>query len=258
MRKRLASFGIFAMVLTGCGGSTSETTAPSIKALDSIDTVMENYVRNEMTGDTPEEKDNQIILMCSQTRDVMQNKVQLFSALGDYVDEFKELDFNSLSFDEQFTSWTKACTKVIMERPELKVRFDKLSVENQAVSDKFQKQLDVLDKKANKLGGGSYREMLYAQNKLESLIEGGAQYSLTGQGRDVEDASCSPTTYSIWSQAEPSGTWYCYLYFLEGNEPYTINVIGSRWGGKADRGSSSGEFIEFKVSDDLNNWLQQR
>ena len=138
------------MVLTGCGSSTSETTAPSIKALDSIDTVMENYVRNEMTGDTPEEKDNQIILMCSQTRDVMQNKVQLFSALGDYVDEFKELDFNSLSFDEQFTSWTKACTNVIMERPELKVRFDKLSVDNQAVSDKFQKQLDVLDKKANK------------------------------------------------------------------------------------------------------------
>jgi hypothetical protein len=259
MRKRLVSFGLFAMVLTGCGSSTSETTEPSIKSLDSIDTVMENYVRNELDGDTPKEKDDRIVFMCSQTREAMQNKTALLtSTLGEYVDEFKELNFNSLSFDEKFTSWTKACAKVIMERPELKVQFDKLSVENQAVSDKFQKQLDVLDKKANKLGGGSYREMLYAQNKLESLIEGGAQYSLTGQGRDVEDASCSPTTYSIWSQAEPSGTWYCYLYFLEGNEPYTINVSGSRWGGKADRGSSSGDFIEFKVSDDLNNWLEQR
>jgi hypothetical protein len=258
MIRRLGGLSLLILFLNGCGNSAVVTSTSSENEITSIESVMENFIRNEMAGDTPEDRDNQIILMCSQTKDAMQTETDLLtSVLGEYVDEFKALDFNSLSFDRKYAIWTDACRKVISERPELKVRFDQDSAANSEKFKKLQKQLDVLDKKALKLGDGTYSEMLNAQNSLEYMIQQGAQYSLTGQSREVENASCSPTTYSRWAKGEPGGTWYCYLYFLDGNEPYTIKVSGSEWGGKADQGASAGNFIEFKVSDELQEWLNR-
>lgn len=255
MITKFVSIAVLTLFLSGCGFIST------VESSNSIENVMENEIRNEMAGDTPAKKDNQIILMCSQTRDAMQ-EIGLFTTLGEFVDEFKALDFNSLTFDRQFKIWTDACRKVISERPELKEKFDqvalensKIAIENSEKSKRLQKQADILNKKVSKIGGGSYYEMLEAEIALEILIERGAQFSLTGQSREVEEASCSPTTYSSWFKGEPGGTWYCYMYFLDGSEPYTINVSGSRWGGVADKGSSAGDFVEFKVSDELREWL---
>jgi len=257
MITKLVSIAVLTLFLSGCGGSSI------VGSSNSIENVMENYIRNEMAGDTPAEKDNRIIFMCSQTRDTMQTETDLLTnTLGELVDEFKALDFNSLTFDIKFKIWTDACRKVISERPELKEKFDqvalensKIAIENSEKSKRLQKQADILNKKVSKIGGGSYYEMLEAEIALEILIERGAQFSLTGQSREVEEASCSPTTYSSWFKGEPGGTWYCYMYFLDGSEPYTINVSGARWGGVADKGSSAGDFVEFKVSDELREWL---
>jgi hypothetical protein len=248
------------LLLSACGNSnvpissnTDRPIPPHLKKSD-LDIATENYIRNEMVGDTPEEKDAQIVLLCSQTRE--QKELQsLFSAMGEFVDEFKALDFNSLSYDQQFSLWSKACAVILKERPELQAQSEKMFAKNDSVSKKLQKELDILDGKTSKQGGGTYRELLDAEWSLENLISQGAQYSLTGQNREVEDVSCFATTYSRWENGQPNGKWYCYFYFLDGDEPYTINVNGSDWGGKADRGSSAGKILEYKISDSLKKYL---
>jgi hypothetical protein len=260
LKTKISVVAFAVMLLSACGNSnvssssdTVRPTPPHLKKSD-LDIATENYIRNEMVGDTPQEKDAQIVLLCSQTRE--QKELQsLFGAMGDFVDEFKALKFNSLSYDQQFDLWEKACAVILKERPELQAQSEKIFAKNDFESKKLQKELDDLNAKTSKQGGGTYSELLDAQWALEKLIAQGAQFSLTGQSREVEDVSCFATTYSRWENGIPSATWYCYFYFLDGNEPYTISVNGSKWGGKADRGSSAGKILEYKISDSLKKSL---
>jgi len=250
------------LLVTGCAGSSEKEKPLSAyeakkQRINKFQVALENWLRDAKNpiGDTDSDwKDNFIINSCSKTR---QSTLSFLSQLAMYDDELKALNFDKIGEDNQFIYFTNACKTVLDERPGLREKSDALLEKKQVASDKLQQELDVLDKKANKLGGGSYSEMLDARSDLESLIEQGAQYSLTGQGRDVEKASCEPTSYSRWSQGEPGGKWYCYLQFLDGDEPYTINVDGTRWGGKADRGSSAGGIVNFKVSSELEEWLSK-
>ena len=250
-------FVFIGLLITGCASSSSEEVQREYQT--TLEGFLREYAKDEYDGSV---KGNDLLaIWCSKSKE------ETLSFLEDllYVQAAREKFLNQLNPNTEFMRWTSACNIVINERPgayealiaekeEKKVASEKARV----ASVKFQKELDVLDKKAIKLGLGSYTEMLYASNKLESLIEEGAQYSLTGQGRVVENASCYPTTYSLWSGGEPSSTWYCYLNFLDGGEPYTIKVNGSRWGGSADRGSSAGDLIEFNVSRALEDWLAIR
>lgn len=262
MNKLLPVLAISTVLLSGCTDSSKEVAPLSAyeqrkQSVNKFQAALENWLRNAKNpiGDTDSDwKDNFIINSCSDTRE---STLYFLSQLAMFNDEFKALDFDKIGEDNQFTFWTNACKTVLDERPGLREKSDALLEKNAIASNKLQQELDVLDKKANKLGGGSYSEMLDALIDLESLIEQGAEYSLTGQGRDVENASCEPTTYSRWSQGQPGGKWYCYLEFLDGNEPYTINIDGTRWGGKADRGSSAGTLVNFKVSSELKEWLSK-
>jgi|688.fasta_scaffold237631_1 hypothetical protein len=276
MNKRLlvqtvsALFSV-SLLITGCASSGSEKVQLSAyeakKQRETIiqtevQTYLEDWLRRFMDfADTYDDNTNNLLRSCTESKEENASFLKIMPG----IEKAREKFLDKLTPDMEFTYWNNACNIVINERPGAKeklVAFQKQkevdAEKAQVASAKFQKELDILDKKANKLGNGSYEEMLDAESALESLIEQGAQFSLTGQGRDVEDVSCSPTTYSSWSQGEPGGTWYCYLYFLDGSEPYTINVSGSRWGGKADRGSSAGDFVEFKVSSALKNWLATR
>lgn len=226
-----------------------------------VQTYLEDWLRDFMDfASTYDDNTNNLLRSCTQS----QEEAESFLGTVPDIKKAREKFLNKLTPDAEYRAWTNACKIVIDERPGAKeklVDFQKAqeveAEKARVASEKFQKELDILDKKANKLGGGSYREMLNARSDLESLIEQGAQYSLTGQGRDVEKASCEPTSYSSWSQGEPGGKWYCYLQFLDGDEPYTINVDGTRWGGKADRGSSAGGIVNFKVSSELEEWLSK-
>ena len=262
MNKIIPVLVISALLLSGCADSSKEEVPLSAyeakkQRINKFQAALENWLRdakNPLGDNDPDWKDNFLINSCSDTR---KSTLNFLSQLAMYNDEFKALGFDKIGEDNQFTFWTQACNTVLDERPGLREKSDSVLEKNQMASDKLQQELDVLDKKANKLGGGSYSEMLDALSDLESLIEQGAEYSLTGQGRNVENASCEPTTYSRWSQGAPGGKWYCYLEFLDGDEPYTINVDGTRWGGKADRGSSAGSFVNFKVSSELKEWLSK-
>jgi len=256
--KSIAGALITAVLLSGCASSSSEEVATEVQT--EVQTMLENFFRTKAVNsyDRSVNGDDMLAIWCSWSKE----KTLSFLDGQDAIKAKREKFLNKLNPDMEFMYWTNACNIVIDERPGAREKLVALQEEkgvaadkSRAASKKFQKELDVLDKKANKLGGGSYTQMLAATSSLESFIKQGAQFSLTGQGRDVQFASCSPTTYSTWDQGEPGGSWYCWLHFLDGSEGYTINVNGSNWGGKADRGSSAGSSVEFKVSKALQDWL---
>lgn len=123
---------------------------------------------------------------------------------------------------------------------------------------KWEPVLNKWDDRAREAGLGDLSDYLSATSRAESLITAGAQYSLTGAEREVQSASCYATSYSLWSQGEPGGWWYCYINFLGGGDGYSVEFSNGNWSGKADGGSRSGRDLNWKIPDGLTEWMASR
>lgn len=245
---------LIGLLVSGC----SEPTMQEKDAQDKV--IFEEALKSHFSG----ANDDYIALLCT---DSPSEKLDTLNILYEDNERFIEsISRTNVSFDviaraTKILIFDKVCedlskTGNVAQWIDLyKAEDEQEEKRTQEFEEKFGKEIENLDKKANQLGNGTYTEMLMASSELENLILDGAEFSLTGQERMVEAASCSATRYSTWADGEPDGTWYCYLDFLDGGEPYTVNVNGSRWGGKADRGASAGDFLKFKLSSGLKDWL---
>ena len=138
------------------------------------------------------------------------------------------------------------------------LRLEKKRKNEEALRAKYEPILKKWDEKALKAGYGDLREYLSATSRAKKLIESGAQYSLTGTQREVQNASCSATQYSSWSQGEPDGWWSCYINFLGGSDLYSVEFSNGNWSGKADGGRSSGRDLNWNIPQGLLGWIATR
>ena len=139
------------LLITGCASSSSEEVQREYQT--TLEGFLREYAKDEYDGSV---KGNDLLaIWCSKSKE------ETLSFLEDllYVQAAREKFLNQLNPNTEFMRWTSACNIVINERPgayealiaekeEKKVASEKARV----ASVKFQKELDVLDKKCDTHG----------------------------------------------------------------------------------------------------------